>query len=87
VVFHDVGGTYPVVMGERGRLVVPADLRERRQLRAGATLIMLDTPGGIILATRDQVKRMLRTKLTGLGLVEELLVGERRRQATAEDDG
>jgi len=34
-----VSGTYPVVMGDRGRLVVPAELRERFDLHPGASLV------------------------------------------------
>lgn len=34
-----MSGTYPVVMGDRGRLVVPAELRERFDLHPGASLV------------------------------------------------
>ena len=71
-------------MGERGRLVVPAELRERLHLEAGSTLILLDTPGGIILATREQLMKLVREDLQGLDLVGEL-IAERRRQAALDD--
>jgi AbrB family looped-hinge helix DNA binding protein len=71
-------------MGERGRLVIPAELRERLGLRAGSPLVMLDTPQGIVLATREQAKSLLREKLRGLDLVAELLA-DRRKQAATED--
>jgi AbrB family looped-hinge helix DNA binding protein len=74
-----------VVVGDRGRLVVPAELRERLKLGAGTPLVMLDTPRGVVLATRDQVKRLLRDKLQGPSLVEDLLA-ERRGLAAAEDE-
>jgi AbrB family looped-hinge helix DNA binding protein len=80
-----MGGTYSVVMGDRGRLVVPAELRERMHLSAGAPLLLLETPHGVILATRDQVKQLVRNKLQGPSLVEDLLA-ERRRLAAAEDE-
>ena len=73
-----------MVMGDRGRLVVPAELRERLHLEAGSTLILLDTPGGIILATREQLMKLVREDLQGLDLVGEL-IAERRRQAALED--
>ncbi|MGI8723051.1 MAG: AbrB/MazE/SpoVT family DNA-binding domain-containing protein [Geodermatophilaceae bacterium] len=72
-------------MGERGRLVIPAELRERLRLHPGAPLIMFDTPQGIVMATRDQAKQLVRDKLRGLDLVTELLA-DRRRQAAAEDE-
>ncbi len=80
----DMSGTYAVEMGERGRLVIPAELRDRLGLRAGSPLVMLDTPQGIVLATREQAKSLLRAKLRGLDLVAELLA-DRRKQAAADD--
>jgi len=71
-------------MGERGRLVIPAELRDRLRLHPGSPLIMFDTPQGIVMATRDQAKQLVRDKLRGLDLVTELL-DDRRRQAAAED--
>lgn len=79
-----MSGTYPVVMGDRGRLVVPAELRERLQLAAGTPLILLETPHGVVLATREQVKLHLRERLRGLDLVGALLA-ERRTLSAAED--
>ena len=79
-----MGGTYAVVMGDRGRLVVPAELRERLNLKPGSPLVLLDTPHGVVLATREQVKDLVRAGLQGLDLVAELLE-DRRRQAAAED--
>ena len=71
-------------MGDRGRLVIPADLRERAGLAEGTALILLETPGGLVLLTRPQLQKLVRADLTGLDLVGELLA-ERRRSATTED--
>ena len=79
-----MSGTYQVVMGERGRLVVPAELRERLHLGAGTVLILLETPQGVVLATREQIKQLVRGQLEGTNIVAELLA-DRRRQAAAED--
>jgi len=73
-------------MGDRGRLVIPAELRERLNITAGAPLLMVETPHGIVLATREQVRAMVRDHLAGPSLVDELLT-ERRRAAAAEDRG
>jgi AbrB family looped-hinge helix DNA binding protein len=78
------GTSYPVTMGDRGRLVVPAALRERLHLQAGTPLVMIETDLGVVLATRDQLKRLVRSQLEGLDLVDELLE-DRRRQAAADD--
>jgi AbrB family looped-hinge helix DNA binding protein len=79
-----MSGTYTVVMGDRGRLVVPMELRERLDLRAGSTLLLLETPEGIVVATRDQAKRLIRHQLQGGGSVVDELVAERRQAADAE---
>jgi AbrB family looped-hinge helix DNA binding protein len=79
-----MSGTYQVVVGDRGRLVIPADLRERAGLAEGTTLIMLETPKGLVLLTRPQLQELVRTDLAGLDLVSELLT-ERRAEAAAED--
>jgi AbrB family looped-hinge helix DNA binding protein len=79
-----MSGTYQVVMGDRGRLVIPADLRERAGLAEGTALILLETPTGLVLLTRPQLQVLVRADLAGLDLVGELLA-ERRAEATAED--
>jgi len=71
-------------MGDRGRLVVPAEVRERLDLKPGTPLILVETPQGLVLATRAQVKGLVREGLQGLDVVGELLA-DRRRQAAAED--
>lgn len=72
------------MLGDRGRLVIPSELRERLDLRAGAALIIFETPQGMVLATRDQAKELVRAGLRGLDLVDEL-VADRRAVAAAED--
>jgi bifunctional DNA-binding transcriptional regulator/antitoxin component of YhaV-PrlF toxin-antitoxin module len=67
-------------MGDRGRLVVPAELREHQQLTPGTPLILLETPQGIVLLKRDQALARLRDQLKGADLVAELLA-DRRAEA------
>lgn len=78
------GTTFPVTMGDRGRLVVPSELRKRLHLEAGTPLVMIETERGLVLATREQLKGLVRSQLQGLDLVDELLE-DRRRQAAADD--
>ena len=80
----DPRGTHQVTMGERGRLVVPAEVRERAGLDSGSSLILLDTPGGIVLMTREQLRQRVRDDLAGLDLVGDLL-DDRRREAASDD--
>ena len=80
-----VGGTYAVRMGDRGRLVLPADLRARLHLEPGALVLLVETDDGVVLTTREQAKRLVRAQLAGVDVVAELLA-ERRRAAAVESD-
>lgn len=79
-----MSGTYYLVVGDRGRIVVPAEVRERAGLEAGTPLVLIEAPDGLILLTREQLKARVRAELAGLNLVNELLT-ERRAEADAED--
>ncbi len=79
-----MSGTYPVVMGDRGRIVVPAELRERAGLTEGSPLVLVETPEGIALLTRAQLLDRVRRELDGADLVTSLLA-DRRRAASEED--
>jgi len=79
-----MSGTYTVVVGVRGRLVVPVELRDRAGLTEGTTMVLLETPSGIVLMTREQLRDRVRDELSGLDLVGELLA-ERRASAATED--
>lgn len=81
-----MNGTHVVVMGERGRIAVPADVRKREGLREGTTLVLLTTPEGMVFMTREQLRTRVADDLAGLDLVGELLA-ERRRSAAREDGG
>jgi AbrB family looped-hinge helix DNA binding protein len=71
-------------MGDRGRIVVPAELRERAGLTEGTPLVLVETPEGISLLTRTQLLDRVRRELDGADLVTSLLA-DRRRAASEED--
>ena len=71
-------------VGDRGRVVLPAELRERRNWSEGTTLIAVETDGGVILTRRDELEQLVRAQLTGVDLVTTL-IEERRVAATSED--
>jgi AbrB family looped-hinge helix DNA binding protein len=73
-----------VVVGNRGRIVVPAEVRERAGLTEGTPLILLETPTGLVLLTRDQLRARVREDLAGADLVADLLA-DRRAASAAED--
>jgi len=71
-------------MGDRGRIVVPAAVRERAGLAAGLPMVLVESPDGLVLLTREQLRDRVRNDLKGLDLVEQLLT-DRRRAAAVED--
>ena len=70
-------------MGDRGRLVILAEVRERWHLAAGSPVVLVEGEDGLVLTTRDAAKRLVREQLAGTRLVDELL--EERRTAAAAD--
>ena len=71
-------------MGDRGRLVIPADLRERADLHPGRPMVIVEAPNGLLLLTREQLRDMVRSGLEGKDLVTQLLA-DRRAAAAGED--
>jgi len=78
-----MSGTFTVAVGNKGRIVVPADVRERRAWHEGTPLIGIETPTGLVLVGRDDARRLLREQLAGHDLVADLLAS-RRTEAAAD---
>lgn len=79
-----MSGTYVVHVGDRGRLVLPAELRRRARLTPGTALTLVATDDATMLLTQEQLRDLVRRDLAGTSLVDELL-GERRQEAARED--
>ena len=77
---------YRVVMGDQGRLVVPAEVRARHGLTEGSSLTPIDTREGLVLLTREHLHARVKAQLEGHDLVADL-IADRRRAAAAENDG
>lgn len=67
-------------MGDRGRVVIPAEFRERHRWAHGTTLVAVDTENGVQLIAHEDLLSALQGSLRGRGTVEEFLV-ERRADA------
>ena len=76
--------TFVASMGDRGRLVIPAELRAKQHWELGTPLLFIETERGVVLATREQALRIVRDDLAGRDLVAEL-ISERRAAARVED--
>lgn len=75
--------THTSVMGEKGRVVVPVEIREHAGLEPGTPLVFIDTGDGVVMLTRSQALARVRAQLDGTQLVDELLT--ERRAAAAEE--
>ena len=83
-------GHVEVLLGERGRVVLPASLRKRLGLRSGDRLVLIAEDSGEIrlLSLRHQVRRCagMFKHLAGPGtLPSEELISERRLEASREE--
>lgn len=71
-------------MRDRGRLVIPAEVRRSAGLEEGTKLVLFTGDNGLVLMTREQLRTRVKQDLSGLDLVDDLLA-ERRRAAADED--
>ncbi|HZS86720.1 MAG TPA: AbrB/MazE/SpoVT family DNA-binding domain-containing protein [Chloroflexota bacterium] len=80
---------YTVALGERGRLVLPARLRQRLDLHPGDRLIVtVDAEGGFrVVSAREQARRLcgLYRDLAPERSLADELIAERREEARRED--
>jgi len=79
--------TYRVRLGDRGRLVLPADLRRRAGLHDGQELVLSYEGGVVRMVTRADLaaagRGMFASIAPGRDLVAEL-IAERRAEASRE---
>lgn len=75
---------HQLVMGDRGRIVIPADLRSRAGLEVGTPLILFETAEGLEMYSRRQLSDKIAADLEGTNLVDDL-IAERRHEAERED--
>jgi AbrB family looped-hinge helix DNA binding protein len=76
-----------MTMGDRGRVVIPAELRQREGWTQGTTLLLIDTEEGVTLMTHDQLLARVRRSLAGAPSLVDELIAERRQAAAEEEDG
>ncbi len=78
---------YAIRLGDRGRLVLPADLRRRLDVSTGDELVATLEGDGVRIVSRRQLARQargaMRSRALGRDLVSELLA-ERKTEAEQE---
>lgn len=81
---------FQLTVGERGRVVLPAEVRDKLKIKDGdAIALILETDGTITLKTRDVAIRSVRGMFKHLAtpgrLASDELIAGRRREAKMED--
>ncbi len=82
-----MSSTHQLRIGDKGRTVMPIDVRERFGWSEGTTLIALEGAGaqdGLLILSQDAALAAIRAQLAGHDLVADLLA-ERRAAAECED--
>ena len=75
--------THAITIGDRGRFVLPADIRERHGWQTGTSLVAIDTDTGLLVMSVEEGLAWLRQRTEGRDLVGELL--EERRSEVETD--
>ena len=85
------GRVYHVTVTDRGRLVVPAEIREKLKIRDGDRVaVTIEADGSISVTTKDvaldQLQGMFKhLRRPGEPLASDRLIAERRREARMEE--
>ncbi len=75
---------YSAKVGNKGRVVIPADLRVAHGWVDDTVLVFVEEPDGVRVFSRDELLSSIRSQLAGRDVVGELLA-DRRASAAAED--
>ncbi len=76
---------YPVALGDRGRFVIPVEVRQRHGWEKGTSLVSIDTEEGFLVMSADQALELVRASFKDRDPVAELLA-ERRQEVERERD-
>lgn len=76
--------SYPLTVGDKGRLVIPAELRLAHGWESGTAVIAVDAPGGVLLLTLDEA--LARIRGSEVGSVDDFLAGRRAEQVAEEKE-
>ena len=79
-----MSGNYSMVVGNKGRVVLPAGLRQERGWDEGTVLVIVRTDRGVLIESRDALLETIQSDLSGTDLVAEL-ISERRAESLRED--
>lgn len=69
--------SHALTVGDRGRFVLPAEVRERHGWGPGTALVAIDTDTGLLVMSVDEGLAWMRQRLEGRDVVGELLADRR----------
>lgn len=81
----EMSGTHTFTVGDRGRVVLPIALRQRRDWRDGTVLFAVEDGDGVRVMTREELRKVVAEQLRGPSLVDEL-IAERRAEAARDNE-
>jgi bifunctional DNA-binding transcriptional regulator/antitoxin component of YhaV-PrlF toxin-antitoxin module len=74
-------------LGDKGRVVVPAEVGRRQGWRKGTSLVFIESESGVRLVSADDALAQFRASVAGVPSPVDELVAERRAEAAAEARG
>lgn len=72
-----------MTIGEKGRVVIPAAIRDAHGWEPGTKLMAVDTEDGLLVMSLDEALEWLRSRLAGRDVLQELF-DERERERERE---
>ena len=77
-------GALMTTMGNKGRVVIPWEVRRQRGWEPGTALVLFETPTGITMMSAEEALTAFRRSVAGTDSPVDELIADRRREA-AED--
>lgn len=71
---------HPVALGDRGRFVIPAEVRQRHGWDKGSPLVSIDAEEGFLVMSAERALKLIRESFQGRDPVAELLA-DRKSEA------
>jgi AbrB family looped-hinge helix DNA binding protein len=78
--------TFKLTVGDKGRVVIPAEIRSRHNWEQGTELILIESDSGVSLTTKAESLKKLRGILTGNGYSVDQFIAEKREESRLEDE-
>lgn len=84
---YGMSDTNRIIVGDKGRVVIPASVREELDWAPGTELRILRTENGVELLTTQALLNRMRGMFSSDTSVVDELIAERRAESRREDQG